>query len=179
MGEGEVSWEIERRFLVRVEEALWYSLGNGFQLKQGYVRNGDPSVRIRVGEERGAVLTSKSGSGIRRQEVEVVVPDEIAEGLFLSAGDHVIEKIRWKIGPWELDRFMGALEGLALLEIEVEHELDRIPEPPEGVHILREVTEDNRFVSGRLARMKPKKQKKLVKKAYKEVKGWKGLNSSE
>lgn len=174
-----MSWEIERRFLVRVEETVWFRLGNGFHLKQGYVRNGSPSLRIRFGEERGPVLNSKSGSGIRRQEFEVVVPDEIAEALLLSAEDRIVEKIRWKLGPWELDRFMGALEGLALMEIELEDELDRLPEPPEGVDILREVTDDKRFVSGRLGRMKPSKQKKLVKKAYKEVKGWKGLNASE
>ena len=174
-----MSWEIERRFLVWVDEAVWFRLGTGHHLRQGYVRNGDPSVRIRVGEERGPVLTSKSGSGIRRQEFEVVVPSEIAEALFLSAEDRVVEKIRWKLGPWELDRFMGALEGLALMEIELDGEHDGIPEPPEGVQILREVTDDKRFVNGYLARMSQTKQKKLATKAYKEVKGCKGLNVSE
>lgn len=174
-----MSWEIERRFLVRVDEVVWNRLGTGYHLRQGYVRNGDPSVRIRVGEERGAVLTSKSGSGIRRQEFEVVVPGQIAEALFLSADDRVVEKIRWKLGPWELDRFMGALEGLALMEIELEDELDAMPKPPDGIHVLREVTDDNRFVNSRLARMNVREQKSLVTKAYKEVKGCKGLNVSE
>jgi len=171
-----MGWEIERRFLVRVEEAVWYRLGEGYHLRQGYVVNGDPSVRIRTGEPRGAVLTSKSGKGIRREEYEAVVPDEIAVALFLAAESHIIEKIRWKLGPWELDRFMGALDGLALLEIELNHENDELPESPPDVLILREVTDDKRFVSGRLARMKSRKQRKLVKKAYKEVKGWKGLS---
>ena len=62
-----------------------------------------------------------------------------------------------------------------LLEIELEKEDDLIPTPPEGVHVLREVTDDKRFVSGRLARLSPKEQKRMVKKAYKEVKGWAGL----
>lgn len=171
-----MAWEIERRFLVRVEDSLWFQLGDGFHLRQGYVRNGDPSVRVRIGEPRGAVLTCKSGRGIRRSEVETVIPDEVATALFLAAEDRTIEKIRWKLGPWELDRFLGPLEGLALLEIELEEEDDPIPESPTGVLILREVTDDNRFVNGRLARMAPKKQRKLVKKAYKEVRGWKGLN---
>ena len=174
-----MSWEIERRFLVRVDEAVWFRLGTGYHLRQGYVRHRDPSVRIRVGEERGAVLASKSGSGIRRQEFEVVVPDEIAEALFKSADSRIVEKIRWKLGPWELDRFMGALEGLALMEIELDDEANPLPEPPDGVHILREVTDDKRFISSRLAGLKPRKQRKLVKKAYKEVKGWTGLNASE
>ena len=170
-----MSWEIERRFLVRVDEATWYRLGEGYPLRQGYILNGDPSVRIRVGEPRGAVLTSKSGSGIRRTEHETLVPDELAEALFAAAKDRVIEKVRWKLGRWELDRFLGPLEGLALLEIELESEEEALPAPPSEVQVLREVTDDKRFVSGRLARMSPKKQRKLVKKAYKEVKGWKGL----
>lgn len=171
-----MAWEIERRFLVEVQQALWFQLGEGHHLRQGYVRNGQPSVRIRVGEPRGAVLTCKSGKGIRRAEVETVVPDEVAAALFEAAEERIIEKMRWKIGPWELDRFLGHLDGLALLEIELESEQASIPDPPDGVHVLREVTDDKRFVSGRLARMAPKKQRKLVKKAYKEVKGWKGLS---
>lgn len=171
-----MAWEIERRFLVRVADALWFQLGKGNHLRQGYVRNGQPSVRIRVGEPRGAVLTCKSGKGVRRAEVETVVPDDVAAALFEAAEDRTIEKVRWKLGPWELDRFLGALDGLALLEIELENEQQPIPEAPEGVHILREVTDDKRFVSGHLARMTDKKCKKLVKKAYKEVKGWKGLS---
>lgn len=171
-----MGWEIERRFLVSVENHVWLSLGEGHHLRQGYVRNGKPSVRIRFGEPRGPVLTCKSGRGVRRKEVETVVPDDVAQALLLAAEDRMIEKIRFKVGPWELDRFLGPLDGLALMEIELEHEDAPIPEPPEGVKVLREVTDDKRFVSGHLARMKPKKQRKLVRKAYKEVKGWKGLS---
>jgi CYTH domain-containing protein len=171
-----VAWEIERRFLVSVPEAHWLQLGEGYHLRQGYVRNGEPSLRIRTGEARGAVIASKRGKGIRREEYEAVIPIEIAEALFMEAEDRIIEKIRWKIGPWELDRFLGALEGLALLEIELEDEADEIPPSPEGIHVLREVTDDNRFVSGRLARLDEKKQREFVKQAYKEVKGWKALS---
>jgi len=171
-----VAWEIERRFLVRVSDALWYTLGEGHHYRQGYIRNGEPSVRIRTGEPRGAVLTCKIGSGIRREETEAIVPADMAVRLLEAAEDRIVEKIRWKLGPWELDRFLGTLDGLALMEIELNDESDPLPDPPQGVQILREVTDDNRFVSGRLARMTPKKQRKFVKKAYKEVKGWTGLS---
>ena len=157
-----MAWEIERRFLVRVAVGVRSTLGEGRHLRQGYVRNGKPSVRIRTGEGRGAVLTCKSGSGIRRSEVETVVPDEVAEALFEAAEDRVIEKIRWELGGWTLDRFLGPLEGLELMEVELEDEDQPLPSAPRGVHILREVTDDKRFVSGHLARMKPKEQRKLV-----------------
>ena len=171
-----MAWEIERRFLVRVVNTLWYTLGDGHHYRQGYIRNGEPSVRIRTGEPRGAVLTCKTGSGIRREEVETVVPEEMAVRLMEAAEDRIVEKIRWKIGPWELDRFLGALDGLALMEIELGDESDPLPEAPHGVQIVREVTDGNHFVSGRLAGLTPKKQRKLVKKAYKEVKEWTGLS---
>jgi CYTH domain-containing protein len=172
-----VAWEIERRFLVRVEELVWFQLGAGRPLRQGYLVAGDPSVRIRTGEERGAVLACKSGKGIRRAEFETVVPDEMAQLLLVAAGDRVIEKVRWRLGAWELDRFLGPLEGLALLEIELESEDAVLPEPPDGVQVLREVTDDKRFVSSVLAASKKREQRRLVKKAYKEVKGWTGLNA--
>lgn len=171
-----MAWEIERRFLVRVADAMWLRLGEGYHLRQGYIRSDEPTVRVRIGEPRGAVLTCKSGQGIRRKEEEAIVPGELASVLFEAAGERVIEKIRWDVGGWELDRFLGPLDGLMLIEIELESEQQPMPPVPDGVHILREVTDDNRFSSGHLANLPPRKQRKLVKKVYKEVKGWDGLS---
>ncbi len=163
-----VTYEIERRYLVRVADGLIDELDAGHDFRQGYVRNGTPSVRIRIGEPRGPVLTCKSGKGIKREEAETVVPEDVAKALMLAAQDRVIEKTRFVIGPWELDRFHGALDGLYLMEIELDTVDDPIPEPPDGVHILREVTDDKRFTNGRLARRSEKKQAKLVTKVYKK-----------
>lgn len=163
-----MGWEIERRYLVRVEDALWDRL-EGRRLRQGYVRNGQPSVRIRTGEERGPLLTLKKGRGVRRREVETVVPEDVAEALFEAAEDRVIEKTRYRIGPWELDRFHGALSGLTLLEIELEREDQTPGVPPDGVEMLREVTDDKRFVSGHLARLKDPERRRFVSEAYGEL----------
>lgn len=166
-------WEIERRFLVRVESSTWSWLGQGKLLRQGYLRAKDPVLRVRVGEDRGPVITCKSGKGMRRTEAESVVDAVVADALFIAAGESVIEKVRWRLGEWELDRFLGALDGLELLEIELEAETQPLPEPPPGVVILKEVTDVGAFTSARIARMKPKERRAFVRRAYRKVRGWK------
>lgn len=166
-----VSWEIERRWLVRARPGLREELGEGWSLRQGYVRADGPSVRIRTGEPRGPVLACKAGRGVRRQEAETVVPQEVAEMLFQAAGARVIEKTRYPVGPWELDYFEGDLEGLTLLELELEDEEDPLPELPEGIKIVHEVTNDKRFVSSKLASMTSRARKALVGQVYRELGG--------
>lgn len=163
---GKGPFEIERRYLVRVEEGLWDRLGAGHRFRQGYVNTGSPSVRIRTGEPRGPVLTLKSGVGVRRRETEMVVTPEVAEGLLEAAEDRIIDKVRHPIGPWELDRFLGGLEGLALLEIELQEEDDPVPAPPDGVSIIREVTDTKGFASNALARLSKTEQQQLVAQLY-------------
>ncbi len=97
-----------------------------------------------------------------------MVTEEVAVALFEAAGDHVLEKIRFPVGAWTLDRFLGDLDGLALMEIELEAEDEALPPFPTNLRVLREVTDDKRFVSGRLAALEPGERRKLVQKAYKE-----------
>lgn len=172
MGRGEGTFEVERRYLVTVREGLWASLGESWRLQQGYVSAGTPSVRIRLGEPRGPVLTCKAGSGVKRREVEAVVPLAVAEALLEAADGRVVEKVRHPLGRWELDRFGRGLEGLVLLEIELDAEDDEVPDAPAGVTILREVTDDNRFTSLRLACMETEEQRAFVRSVYEEVGAW-------
>lgn len=154
--------EIERRYLVRVPEEAWATLGPGVSLVQGYLSQGSPSVRIRVGESRGAVLTCKSGEGVRRREVEAVVPPEMAEALLEAAGDRVVRKRRHRVGPWEVDRFQGDLEGLVLMEVELEVEDQPVPLAPEGIDVICEVTDDNAFTNNGLASLNTASRRALV-----------------
>jgi CYTH domain-containing protein len=164
-------WEIERRYLVRVDEALWDRLGAGTAYRQGYVRAEEPSVRIRIGEPRGPVLAVKRGRGLRRREVETVVTSEVVEALLAASEERVLRKTRWRIGPWELDRFQGPLEGLTLLEIELEHEDDPVPAPPAELRIWSEVTHDKRFIGSHLSAMTPEDQAALVSRVREEMEG--------
>jgi CYTH domain-containing protein len=167
MGKG--PFEIERRYLAQAEPGLWSQLGAGLSFRQGYLPSKGPSVRIRTGEPRGPVLTSKSGRGVKRREVECVVSPDVAEALFEAAGKRVVEKVRYGLGPWELDRFTGEFDGLILLEIELDHEDTTVPPPPKGVDVLREVTDDKRFTNGYLASMDKKDRSRFVRKVYCEV----------
>ena len=170
-GTGGSGWEIERRWLVRVREGLREELGEGWSLRQGYLKADGVSVRIRTGEPRGPVLTCKSGRGVKRREADTVVPGEVAEMLFTAAGKRVLEKTRYPVGPWELDYFDGDLEGLVLLELEMEDPDDPVPEPPEGIEVVHEVTDDRRMTSGNLASLSGKEQRKLVRRIYEEFEG--------
>lgn len=165
-------YEIERRFLVRVAEELWAGLGDALHLRQGYIpTSGAVSVRIRTGEPRGPVLAVKRGSGLVRKEVETVVTEEIADALFDACQHRTLEKVRFRVGRWELDRFMGALDGLALLEVELGRVDEELPEPPRDVVILSEVTTDNRFTSAHLAHLSHDDRKAFVTQVYEEVSG--------
>lgn len=135
-------------------------------MRQGYLRTGDPSVRIRVGEPRGPVLTLKSGKGIKREEHEWPVEPEVADTLFLVAADRVVEKVRRRLGRWELDCFMGSLDGLVLLEVELRDEAEPLPSRPPGVKVIREVTDDGRFVSSRIAEMDSGERRAFVLGQY-------------
>lgn len=169
MGEG--IFEIERRYLVRVRDGLWGDLEQGTHLRQGYVLTGRTSVRIRFGEPRGAVLTCKWGRGVRRREEETVVPDGVAAALLRASDSRVLEKVRYRLGRWELDRFQGSLEGLVLLEIELADDDEPIPPSPPGIEIIREITDDNAFTNSALARLSHDARRQLVGRVREETTG--------
>lgn len=115
--------EIERKFLL---ETLPAELGPGARLTQGYLAV-DGAVEVRIRDDDGrATLTVKGGSGLERSEVELgLTAEQYAELLPLTEGRRV-EKWRHRVplGPSagdavaELDRYEGALAGLAVVEVE-------------------------------------------------------------
>jgi len=73
-----MSVEIERKFLVKGDS--WRSLATGKLYRQGYIptQDGLTTVRVRVVGERGYLTIKAKTEGIRRQEVEYVIPLEDA-----------------------------------------------------------------------------------------------------
>jgi adenylate cyclase len=134
--------EIERRFLIRPERLP--ALPRGDALVQGYLAFA-PVIRVRIRRSPGgrlaAFLTIKGRGTRRRAEFEYPIPLAHARAIMKLCGPAVIRKTRHHLGPWELDRYSGLLQGLWLAEVE-----------PRPAWLGREVTGDPRYTNARLAR---------------------------
>lgn len=140
--------EIERKFLV--EPSKLPPLEGGAAMRQGYLSL-RPTVRIRLAVEAGersARLTVKGPGRISREEFEYEVPTEDGEAMFALCESR-LEKTRFRLGRWEVDRFEGTLAGLWLAECELSSEDEPLPEG--GPWLGREVTGDSSFSNARLA----------------------------
>lgn len=147
--------EIEHRYLVQPSR-LPEHLPKGDRLDQGFLSL-EPVVRVRIvtppKDKAYARLTVK-GRGLRvRQEFEYSIPLADARAMLALCGTRIISKIRMRVGPWEIDQYLGRHEGLWTAEIELPSLRAKLPQPlPEWLG--REVTEDPRFTNARLATMK-------------------------
>ena len=150
--------EIERKFLVTHHDPS--TLGVGDEIEQRYLRVGDPEVRVRRRGE-GWSLTVKRGSGLRREEHETGLEPEMGRALLEAAGPGV-RKWRHVIGRWEVDVYAGRFEGLVVVEVELEREDEALPDPPDGVTLGAELTEEPRFRNAELATLDEEGARALV-----------------
>ncbi len=157
--------EIERRFLARILDGAALAAAPTREMEQGYLSTADPAVRVRrAGDDW--ILTVKSGRGLVRQEVEAPLPPEAGAALLELAAPRRLTKRRHHLGRWEIDVFEGALAGLVLAEIELRAPDEPLPQPPGAVTLIREVTDDGRFVNQVLAGLDPPAAAALVADAY-------------
>jgi adenylate cyclase len=148
-----VSFEIERRFLLRGDD--WrQTAAKKTDIRQAYLAfDGRASVRVRISNNSSATLTVKSRPAkLRRLEVEYVIPILEAEALIALRQGFVVEKVRYEVPyrdlTWEIDVFSGENVGLVIAEIELRHEQQRIDLPP---WIGEEVTGQRQYYNGALA----------------------------
>lgn len=155
--------EIERVFLCRIEdEAVLRRAGPASIIRQGYLTERDPAVRVR--RRDGAwTLTVKSGAGRVRREVEVAIDAARGTALMEMAGERTVEKARRVAGRWEVDVYRGRFDGLVTAEVELEREDEPLPDPPPGVAIGREVTDELRFTNQQLSRLDEDEARALVR----------------
>ena len=138
--------EIERKFLVDL--ARWQKPEKGVRIKQGYlVRHEGLSLRLRLADDKAFLTIKGASKGISRSEFEYEIPPEDLEAMFAEFGSgKYISKVRYyeQVGDhrWEIDIFEEANTGLAVAEIELEHE-DEVFEMPSWV--TEEVSDDPRY----------------------------------
>ncbi|MEJ2406150.1 MAG: CYTH domain-containing protein [Candidatus Thiodiazotropha sp.] len=119
--------EIERKYLV-INDNWKGNVVSQAVIKQGYLATTEQaSVRVRVDGEQANLNIKGTTVGISRREYEYPIPLQQAEEMLdhLVSGA-VIDKVRYKVRHgehiWDLDRFMGANEGLVVAEVELRDE---------------------------------------------------------
>ncbi len=145
-----MNYEIERRFIVRLQAPAALEGAEVRRLEQAYLSTGEPGVRVRRAGD-AYTLTVKAGRGLVREEIEVALPAPTGEALMQISGARRLNKTRHRLGRWEIDLFEGALAGLILAEVELTAADEPLPMPPHGVVLVREVTDDSRYVNQVLA----------------------------
>jgi len=162
--------EIERKFLIPGREFDGSPFAEnlaGFpsiMITQVYLSE-SPCTRIRliskdspVLYDRSARLTVKGPGLISRTEIECEIPFQkakkiVEEGLY----NHLISKIRYQVGHWEVDQFLGKHDGFWMAEIELKSEDERFEKPD---WLGREVSNDPRYTNLALARDGVPKEKR-------------------
>lgn len=146
--------EIERKFLVTGKP--WQAWSGGAQIRQGYISL-DParSVRVRIAGDAAWLTIKGITEGFRRAEFEFAIPRADAEEMLATlVQGTVIEKTRYVVEHagqrWDVDVFAGENAGLAVAEIELEHEDQSFAPPP---WVGAEVSGDARYYNLSLARL--------------------------
>lgn len=155
--------EIERKYLIAYPDLSWLERQPGLrkiEIVQTYLFGTEnQSRRVRQWTENGESLyieTRKSGKGIRRTETE----RQLTEAEYRSALEDAdperrpIVKTRC-ILPYDGQSFEIDLYPFWTRQAVMEIELESVDQPirfPEGIQILREVTDDPNYTNSSLAR---------------------------
>ncbi len=158
--------EIERKFLVDAKKISAVHFTSEEKISQGYLSS-NPTVRVRLKNNRGFLTIKTSTIGITRGEFEYEIPAADAEELLKLCGVRVLKKIRRKISygghVWEVDFFEGRLKGLILAEVE-------LSSPNESVYlpnwVTREVSSNPRYFNSNLVKkgLRRDRNKKLPRR---------------
>ena len=144
--------EIERKFLVDAEKISVVKFIGEEKISQGYLSR-EPTVRVRLKNNRGFLTIKSLTEGITRREYEYEIPARDAEELLELCGARVLKKIRRKISYggkiWGVDFFEGRHAGLRLAEVELKTP-DEPVELPEWV--TEEVSEDERYYNSNMVK---------------------------
>ena len=159
--------EIERKFLIRIPDSAWLARQPGSrcaQLSQSYLcSDGTGSRRVRSWTENGETVYYRTVKRQLTERTRIEEENTVTEEEYLKllrARDperRTIEKTRWLL-PYgghllEIDLYPFWTHQ-AVLECELQSEEEDFAIPAE-LHVIREVTEDRRYLNSSLARAVP------------------------
>lgn len=147
-----MKFEIERKYLVNLDEWLKFEKSQGEFYRQGYILK-DPArtVRVRLTDSTAFITIKGLVEGISRPEFEYEIPQIEAKELLDHFCNSELSKTRHKVVHegklWEVDVFHGHNSGLILAEIELKCEDEGFSLPG---WIKEEVTGDVRYYNSNL-----------------------------
>ncbi len=135
--------EIERKFLV--DDSAFRKIVRSTYLRPTHIQQGylslSPAVRVRVKDRKSAFITIKGPGLLERKEFEYPLPyTDACEMLDLCK--QTMTKLRYRVDGWDVDEFLGPLQGLWLAEFELKASKQPFELP---TWTGREVTEDRRY----------------------------------
>ena len=144
--------EIERKFLIKTPPHE--QITSTSTITQGYLaRRPNPTVRVRVRDNKGFLTVKGPAVGARRSEFEWEIPLSDAQEMLEQFCERCVHKRRHIVPAeqglcWEIDEFLGENEGLWLAELELPDEATTISLPS---WIDTEVTDDHRYSNSYLS----------------------------
>jgi CYTH domain-containing protein len=146
--------EIERKYLVKND--IWNKLDKPafVDIHQGYLINENGvTVRVRYTDKIGTLTIKSKQIGISRDEFEYEIPLNDAKHIFTHLCKTKLVKKRYYFegssNMWEVDEYLGKLEGLIIAEVELNHEAEIIKDIPNWLG--EEVSFDNAYSNASLA----------------------------
>lgn len=146
--------EIERKYRVTSMDAV--ALPDGIPIDQGYLSDGNPTVRVRTMGDKGFLTVKSRGKNLRekrgalvREEFEYEIPFDHAKALLELCRSRLNKSRHHLAGGVELDIFEGRHEGLVVAEYESTD--GSHPAPIKGIK-WHEVTADSRYSNSWIAR---------------------------
>ena len=145
--------EIERKFLIHDLQAATHGAFKVELIEQRYLtdKTVGTTVRVRIVNDEKAFITIKGKGFLSRPEFEYRIPVEDAKEMF-GFTKNMILKVRYYVHHidhlWEIDVFQGMHMGLAIAEVELKSDDEKV-ELPHWVD--REVTNDARFSNSNLS----------------------------
>lgn len=143
--------EIEHKYLVKSLGYLQMESGRS-HIVQGYLsRDPERTVRVRLKDSTAFITVKGLTRGVERLEFEYEIPYDDARAILQMCPPPIIDKIRHFVPyegfTWEVDEYLGSLEGLTVAEIEVPAVDTRYALPP---FVGKEVSDDPRYFNSNL-----------------------------